>query len=82
MTQTAFEGLTECLNVTSDNENSGNYYQRQKECLRPFWMVHEECIRRTFNNCLKQDGRCSQALFDDWNSITAVDEAYDDEDTE
>jgi hypothetical protein len=78
MVQPSFSSLSDCLSVTTSNTVNGNYLQRQKECLRPFWMVHEECIYRTFNNCLKQSGRCSSATFSDWLTSTIVETQYQD----
>uniref|UniRef100_A0A7S4K7X6 Chitin-binding type-2 domain-containing protein n=1 Tax=Paramoeba aestuarina TaxID=180227 RepID=A0A7S4K7X6_9EUKA len=77
MQQPGFQNMSECLAPNAPTDESGDYYERQKECLRGWWMVHEECIRRTFNNCLKQTGRCEPALFDDWTSAAEVTDQYD-----
>ena len=72
----AFDSLQACLNPATSPGSAGDIWQRQKECLRPFWMVHEECITRTMNNCLRQNGRCDSAFFSDWTNGTIVEKQY------
>jgi hypothetical protein len=76
ISHSAFDSLATCLNPALSSSNAGDIWQRQKECLRPFWMVHQECITRTFNNCLRQNGRCDSAYFNDWLNQTIVDLQY------